>query len=148
MTKPSSRNWVLVSKMYSENVYYSHPPPKYLWPEACFPKENRSYQYWLLPLDPGIHHKHYIIVYLYVITLLLCSTVYNTHSELLGCCNLSNWEPRPPDSDFCPSVYMYVCLFFIFSEPQSTPFLEACMDVTDKPYTVKCLHFHRDLSIY
>lgn len=53
-----------------------------------------------------------LLVYLYAITPPPCTTVYNKHTELPGCCGFLIREPCPPDPS-CVSV----CLPFLHSLP-------------------------------
>lgn len=134
--------------MYSENVYHSRPPPRYLLPEDCFPKEIDPTKFICFPLDPGIYHQPYVLVYLHVITLPLCSTVYNTHAKLLGCCNLSTWEPDlQTQLSSCLSVYLSVFSSYSHSHSQVHAW-KPCMDMAIKSYTFKCQHFHKHVETF
>lgn len=60
---------------------------------------------WLL--HPVVCCKSCLFIYLYAVTPFLCSTLYNKHVELPGCCGFSSWEARLFKASF---LFVCVCL--------------------------------------
>lgn len=107
MAKPFLGDWVQVLTVYAQNVHHSFLSRECSQPEAISPKRlfllREINESWLL--DPVVYRKSCLFIYLYAVTPFFCSTLYNKHFELPGCCGFSSWEAR-----LFKDSFLFVCM--------------------------------------